>query len=122
VTSILDRYLEHSRAFAFTNGGNPEVYISSADWMPRNLDRRVELLFPVRQQDLKEKVIEILRTHMSDNQKARMLKPDGAYERIAAGRSEAVRVQEFLYHRTAADQERVRSLTPVRFVPIEGTH
>jgi polyphosphate kinase len=118
--SILDRYLEHSRAFAFGNGGEPEVYVSSADWMPRNLDRRIELMFPVQQQDLKEKVIEILRAQMTDNQKARLLKPDGAYERVAAGRSDPVRVQEYLYHRTVKDQERVRSLTPVRFVPIES--
>jgi polyphosphate kinase len=120
VISILDRYLEHSRAFAFGNGGEPEVYVSSADWMPRNLDRRIELMFPVQQQDLKEKVVEILRAQMTDNQKARLLKPDGTYERVAAGRSDPVRVQEYLYQRTVKDQERVRSLTPVRFVPIES--
>jgi polyphosphate kinase len=120
VISILDRYLEHSRAFAFGNGGEPEVYISSADWMPRNLDRRIELMFPVQQQDLKDKVIEILRAQMTDNQKARLLKSDGAYERVAAGRSDPIRVQKYLYQRTVKDQERVRSLTPVRFVPIEN--
>jgi polyphosphate kinase len=120
VVSILDRYLEHSRAFAFHNGGDPEAYLSSADWMPRNLDRRVELMFPIRQPDLKERVIEILRTQMADNQKARLLKQDGAYERVAAGRSEPLRVQEYLYQRTVEEQERIRSLTPVRFVPIQG--
>ena len=87
--------------------------------MPRNLDRRVELMFPVQQQDLKEKVISILRAQMSDNQKARALKPDGAYERVAAGRADPVRVQEYLYQREIEEQERVRSLTPVRFMPIE---
>jgi polyphosphate kinase len=120
VISVLDRYLEHSRAFAFGNGGEPEVYVSSADWMPRNLDRRVELMFPVQQKDLKEKLIEILRAQMADNQKARLLRPDGTYERVAAGRSDPVRVQEYLYQCTVKDRERVRSLTPVRFVPIEG--
>jgi polyphosphate kinase len=121
IVSILDRYLEHSRAFAFNNGGNPEVYLSSADWMPRNLDRRVELMFPLQQQDLKERVIEILRAQMADNQKARRLNRDGTYERVAVGRSEPLRVQEYLYQRKLEEQERIRSITPVRFTPIEGT-
>ena len=120
VVSILDRYLEHSRGFAFSNGGDPEVYLSSADCMPRNLDRRVELMFPVLQRDLKERVIRIMRAQMSDNQKARLLKPDGTYERVAAGRSEPFRVQERLYSQGLEERERIRSLTPVRFVPIEG--
>ena len=120
VVSILDRYLEHSRAVVFNNGGDPEVYLSSADWMPRNLDRRVELMFPIQQQDLKEKVIEIMRAQMADNQKARLLKQDGTYERVAAGRSEPLRVQEYLYQRSVEEQERIRSLTPVRFTPIQG--
>jgi polyphosphate kinase len=80
----------------------------------------VELMFPIQQQDLKEKVIEAMRAQMADNQKARLLKPDGTYERVTAGRSESVRVQEHLYQRGLEEQERVRSLTPVRFVPIEG--
>jgi len=120
VVSILDRYLEHSRAFVFHNGGDPEVFLSSADWMPRNLDRRVELMFPVRQQDLKGKIIEIMRSQMADNQKARLLKQDGTYEKIAAGRSEPLRVQELLYLRSIEERERIRSLTPVRFAPIQG--
>jgi polyphosphate kinase len=120
VISLLDRYLEHSRAFAFNNGGDPEVYLSSADWMPRNMDRRVELMFPIVQQNVKEKTIEILRTQMTDNQKARQLKQDGAYERVPASRSDPIRVQEYFYQRGVEEQERIRSLTPVRFVPIKG--
>jgi polyphosphate kinase len=120
VVSIVDRYLEHARAFVFGNGGSPEVFLSSADWMPRNLDRRVELMFPVLQEDLKERVIRILRAEMSDNQKARLLRPDGGYERVSAGRSEPLRVQERLYLQGVEEQERLRSLTPVRFDPIEG--
>ena len=120
VVSIVDRYLEHSRVCVFNNGGDPEVYLSSADWMPRNLDRRVELMFPVRQQALKEQVVEIMRAQLADNQKARLLKPDGTYERVAAGRSEPLRVQEYLYQRNVEEQERIRSLTPVRFTPIQG--
>jgi polyphosphate kinase len=120
IVSILDRYLEHSRAFIFHNGGDPEVFISSADWMPRNLDRRVELMFPLQQEDLKKRVIEVLRAQMADNQKARLLKPDGSYERVRPGRSESLRVQEYLYSRSIEEQELAQSHTPVRFVPIEG--
>jgi polyphosphate kinase len=120
VISILDRYLEHSRAFAFNNGGDPEVYLSSADWMPRNMDRRVELMFPILQKDLKEKTIGILRVQMADNQKARSLKPDGSYERVAPARSDSLRVQEYCYQQGIEEQERIRSRTPVRFVPIKG--
>jgi polyphosphate kinase len=120
VLSIVDRYLEHSRVFFFRNGGDSEVYLSSADWMPRNLDRRVELLFPLRQEDLRKKVIEILRMQMADNQKARILKEDGTYERVTAPRADPLRVQEFLYQRSLEERARIRSLTPVRFVPIEG--
>ena len=120
VVSIVDRYLEHSRAFVFNNGGDPDVYLSSADWMPRNMDRRVELMFPIRQRDLKEQVVEIMRAQLADNQKARVLKQDGTYERVAAGRAEPLRVQEYLYQKNAEEQERIRSLTPVRFTPIQG--
>ncbi len=120
VVSIVDRYLEHSRAFVFRNGGNTEVYLSSADWMPRNLDRRVELMFPVVQEAHKARVIEALEACFADNQKARVLKSDGSYERPSPGRSESIRTQEFLYRRSAEDRERLRAVTPVRFEPIEG--
>jgi polyphosphate kinase len=120
VVSILDRYLEHSRAIVFANGGDPEVYLSSADWMPRNLNKRVELMFPIVQQDLKEKVIGILRAQFADNQKARVLQQDGSYKKAAVGRSDPVRVQEYLYQRNLEERERIRALAPVRFTPIEG--
>jgi polyphosphate kinase len=84
------------------------------------MDRRVELMFPILQRDLKERVIEILRAQMADNQKARMLKQDGTYERVSAGRADPLRVQEHLYQRSMEEQERIRSLTPVRFTPIQG--
>ncbi len=120
VVSIVDRYLEHSRAFVFRNGGNPEVYLSSADWMPRNLDRRIELMFPVLEETARQRVIDVLEASFADNRKARLLRPDGSYERVAPGRSDAVRLQEYLYRRTAQERERVRSVTPVRFTPIEA--
>lgn len=122
VVSIVDRYLEHSRAFVFENGGDPEVFLSSADWMPRNLDRRVELMFPILRREMRERVIESLRAQMADTQKARRLKPDGTYEKAVPERSDPIRVQEHLYRRELEEQERVRALTPVRFAPIEGAH
>jgi polyphosphate kinase len=120
VTSIVDRYLEHSRAFVFRNGGDPVVYLSSADWMPRNLDRRVELMFPVLEESSRRRVIAVLEAQLSDNQKARMLRSDGSYVRVSPGRAEPLRVQEYLYRRALDERERVRSVTPVRFVPIEA--
>ena len=82
VRSIVGTFLEHSRIFCFGNGGNEEIYMGSADWMPRNLDRRVEILFPVEDDKLKEKVIHILRVELEDNVKAHILKTDGSYEKV----------------------------------------
>jgi polyphosphate kinase len=83
VRSIVDRFLEHSRIYFFGNAGEPQVYIGSADWMDRNLSRRVEVVFPIEQPDLKHRLIhEILATSLADNQKARELLPDGSWRRV----------------------------------------
>lgn len=82
VRSIVGNFLEHSRIFYFLNDGEEEVYMGSADWMPRNLDRRVEILFPVLDPVLREKVKHILAVELSDNTKAHVLKSDGNYEKI----------------------------------------
>ena len=82
VRSIVANFLEHSRIFFFLNDGEEELYMGSADWMPRNLDRRVEILFPVLDDTLKEKVKHILDVELADNTKAHVLKPDGEYEKI----------------------------------------
>ncbi len=85
VISIVDRFLEHSRVFYFENAGDPEVYIGSADWMDRNLSRRVEVVFPIEQPDLKQRLIEeVLATGLADNVKARELLADGSYRRVTA--------------------------------------
>lgn len=80
--SIVGNFLEHSRIFDFCNDGQPEVFMGSADWMPRNLDRRVEIVFPVLDQELKKKVLHILDVEFEDNVKAHVLQPDGTYEKI----------------------------------------
>lgn len=82
VRSIVGNFLEHSRIFFFLNDGEEELYMGSADWMPRNLDRRVEILFPMLDDTLKEKVKHILDVELADNTKAHVLKPDGEYEKI----------------------------------------
>ena len=82
VRSIVGNFLEHSRIFWFENNGADEVYMGSADWMPRNLDRRVEILFPVLDDDAKESAKHILEVELSDNTKAHILKSDGNYEKI----------------------------------------
>jgi polyphosphate kinase len=83
VRSIVDRFLEHSRIFYFANGGDPQVYIGSADWMDRNLSRRVEVVWPIEQADLKQRLInEVLKTTLSDNVKARELQADGTWRRV----------------------------------------
>lgn len=82
VHSIVGNFLEHSRIFDFCNDGHAEVFMGSADWMPRNLDRRVEIVFPVLDQELKKKVLHILDVEFEDNVKAHVLQPDGTYEKI----------------------------------------
>jgi len=83
VTSVVGRFLEHPRIFYFRNGGEEEILLGSADLMPRNLDRRVEQLFPVEDPDLRESLYQhILCVHLKDNMQARRLLPDGTYERI----------------------------------------
>jgi polyphosphate kinase len=86
VTSILDRYLEHTRIYYFHNGGDPEIWSGSADWMPRNFRRRAEVLYPIEDKDLKSRIInEILMTYLADNVKARVMGPDGTYHRRKRG-------------------------------------
>lgn len=83
VTSIVGRFLEHTRLFYFRNGGDEELYLGSADLMPRNLDRRVETLFPIESPALRQRLLqEVLKVHLRDTSKARRLLPDGRYEHV----------------------------------------
>ncbi len=81
VRSIVGDFLEHSRIFYFHNNGHEEVYMGSADWMPRNLDKRVEILFPVEDETLKQEVIHILDIQLQDTLKAHIMQPDGTYKK-----------------------------------------
>jgi polyphosphate kinase len=82
VRSIVGRFLEHSRIFYFENGGEPDMYLGSADWMPRNLHERVEVMFPVKDPALRARVFgEILQSYLRDNDTTRILRQDGSYAR-----------------------------------------
>ncbi len=109
VRSIIGRYLEHSRIFYVANGGSPEVFLASADWMPRNFDRRVEVLFPVEDKELKKRLIdEILAVTLLDDAKARILQSDGTYVRAGGTLSSHLVFQEL-----ARGQDRAFQLPPV---------
>ncbi len=82
VRSIVGNFLEHSRIFYFENDGTPEIFCASADWMPRNLERRVEILFPVEEPELRKKLMHILEGELMDTVKAHVLKPDGSYDKV----------------------------------------
>jgi polyphosphate kinase len=122
VISIVDRFLEHSRVFYFGNGGDPLVYVGSADWMDRNLSRRVEVVWPIEQPDLKQRLIrEVLATTMGDNVKARQLMPDGTYRRVtAAADAPRVRSQEKFLELAAQNAARRLNEAPPVPLPYDG--
>jgi polyphosphate kinase len=98
VRSIVGRFLEHSRIFCFANGGKEEIYCGSADWMPRNLVERCEVMFPVTQPDLHKRLREeVLAAYLADNTKARLLQPDGEYVRSPRAGA-PFSVQDYLMH------------------------
>ena len=121
VTGVIDRYLEHARILYFYHGGDERIFISSADWMPRNLDRRVELLVPVEDKVCRRNLIAILKTTLSDNVKARRLLPDGRYEAVRTPNfAEAIRSQESLYRRTSEAIEDASRAALATFEPLRA--
>jgi polyphosphate kinase len=119
VVSIVDRFLEHARIVRFRNGGDEEVYLSSADWMPRNLDRRVELLFPVEAPECRQKVLAALDAMFTDNAKARRLQADGTYKRRRPAKGEEpFRAQLHLHREAQRALERGRGGTAVTLEPL----
>lgn len=103
VRSIIDRFLEHSRVFYFENEGNPQIYCGSADWMPRNFFRRVEVMFPVEDKDLKARMLgEVLLPALHDNTKARLIGSDGTHRRPRrTAKQKPVRYQDYLISHVA---------------------
>ena len=116
VVSIVDRFLEHTRCFYFRNGGHEEIYFSSADWMTRNLDKRLEILFPVHDPYLRRRALEELRVYFSDNVKAFRLRPDSSWQR-KIGRVKRIRAQQELHDR-ALDAHRLVQQKAPQFRPL----
>ncbi|MFW6305790.1 MAG: RNA degradosome polyphosphate kinase [Bacillota bacterium] len=118
VISIIGRFLEHSRIFRFYNNGEEDIFLSSADWMPRNLDRRVELLFPIEHLGIKKRIRKILNAYLKDNIKARMLMPDGSYKPVE-NNCESFSSQDYFYnnYNKHIEQETTEE-DKVEFIPI----
>lgn len=118
VVSIIDRFLEHARIFYFYHGGDERVFISSADWMQRNLDRRVELLVPIEDKKSSRKVIHILNSYFEDNAKARVLNNEGVYERITPSKEKKrVSCQQVLYSEAVAAVKQAEKAGRTTFEP-----
>ncbi|MDR2768341.1 MAG: polyphosphate kinase 1 [Treponema sp.] len=114
VVSIVGHYLEHSRIIYCNNGGAEEVFISSSDWMPRNLERRVELLIPLLDEKIKSEVKEILESYFKDNVQSWMLESSGVWKRLGAEGGELFEVQKYLSKRAAREEPRPQNEFVVR--------
>jgi len=120
VISVVDRFLEHARAYYFLNGGDEQVYLASADWMTRNLDKRVELMFPVEHPEHRRVVLHALRSMFKDNVKARWLGADGVYKRHKRPKGEEpCRVQHALQDEARKAAALARDRTGIVLVPEE---
>jgi len=117
VRSIVDRFLEHARIFYFRNAGHEEVYLSSADWMSRNLVRRLEILFPVTEPGLRRRLIDVLNTCFADNVKSRRLLPEGTYQPVVR-KGPKVRAQEKFYAQ-AVEAARASGPATTQFRPLK---
>ena len=120
VRSIVGNFLEHARIFYFYANGSEEIYMGSADWMPRNLDKRVEIIFPVEDEEIKKEVMHILEIQLADNVKAHILQPDGAYEKIDKRGKTLICSQDY-FCEEATDRAKVKKefIDKRIFVPAE---
>ena len=121
VRSITGRFLEHSRIFYFYNEGHEDIYLASADWMPRNLNRRVELLFPIEDPDCRARVKEVLDVELADTVRASFLSADGTYHKLDLRGKEKIDSQQRLIELAdAAVAERHKSIDKHEFIPEES--
>lgn len=120
VRSIVGNFLEHSRIFYFYANGNEEIYMGSADWMPRNLDKRVEIIFPVEDESLKTEVMHILDVQLRDNVKAHILQPDGSYKKEDRRGKDSLNSQDY-FCKEAKERARVpkENIETRVFIPAE---
>jgi polyphosphate kinase len=120
VRSIVGNFLEHARIFYFLNGGKEEFYMASADWMPRNLDKRVEILFPIEDPQICERVRHILQIQLDDNQKAHILQSDGSYEKVDRRGKVPLCAQEYFCEEAMQAARKEPEVTQTRvFIPAE---
>ena len=119
VRSIVGNFLEHARIFYFYNNGAEEVYMGSADWMPRNLIRRVEIVFPVLDPEVKKQVMHIVEIQLEDTLKARILQPDGSYERVDLRGKEKICAQDYFCEEATYNARILDVLEKRIFVPAE---
>ena len=120
VRSITGRFLEHSRIFYFYNEGHEDLFLASADWMPRNLNRRVELMFPVEDEDCRKRVIEVLETELNDTVRAHYLSPDGTYHKLdLRGKNKLDSQEELIRLATESITERRLKAETLSFTPKE---
>ncbi len=124
VRSIVGNFLEHSRIFYFENNGAPKLYMGSADWMPRNLDKRVEIVFPVESENVRIQVMHILEIQLADNVKAHILQPDGSYEKPDRRGKQTVNSQsqfcEEAIRNTQLERKKADPTERRTFIPIES--
>ena len=121
VRSIVGDFLEHSRIFWFCNSGRNDIYMGSADWMPRNLDRRVEVVFPIEEEALKAEAMHVLETEFEDNVKAHLLQPDGTYEKVDKRGKVLVNSQEQFKEEAWARVPKKKTVKESRvFIPAES--
>jgi polyphosphate kinase len=126
VRALVDRFLEHSRVVSFKNGGQDEVFISSADWMPRNFHRRVEVMVPILDADIKNRLMnEVLAVSLSDNVKSWALHADGSYAHVVPAGETPIRAQarfmELARERVKEAEAHIRSSARYQFVQVHPT-
>jgi polyphosphate kinase len=115
VVSVIDRYLEHARIFYFHNNGKPEYLLSSADWMRRNFDHRLEIAFPVLDEQHQAKLKEILETQLADSSKCWRIQNDGHSVRICSGETPHLRSQEQLHELMRSEHSSANGHPAARF-------
>lgn len=121
VRSIVGNFLEHARIFYFYNNGFEDVFMGSADWMPRNLDKRVEITFPVEDEDLKKEVIEILNIQLADTLKSHVMKEDGTYAKLDLRKNEKLDSQKYFCESAYETTKEPEKKSPSRvFIPVFG--
>ncbi len=119
VRSLVGTFLEHSRIFYFKNGGNEEVFMASADWMPRNLDKRVEIMFPVEDESLKREVLHVLDIQLRDTMKAHVLKGD-VYEKVDRRGKEHLEAQKYFCTLAASRADTKNEGERRTFIPMKS--